>query len=199
MARSVFDPTAFFFSADGRESLTESLPLITHDPSMSALHLLHKLRPSLTGGVAVLSLLLVTACQTNKGAQAPEPIGKDVQLTQLRQVVQTQVPDPNRSARLLSMVGSAERELGALNQDFNERSKEFGKMSADHSKTANDLQVFLRSWSASENTGRVRLTDTLLAMKNYATAEEWPAISDAFVNGVMNQSDRYQSLRPTSS
>jgi len=166
---------------------------------MRVFHYFKNPGPFLAGSLAVLSLLLATSCQTNKGAKAPEPIGKDVQLTQLRQIVQTQVPDPNRSAKLLSMVGSAERELGALNKDYIDRSKEFGKMSADHSKTANDLQVFLRSWSASENTGRVRLTDTLLAMKNYATAEEWPAISNAFVNGVMNQSDRYQDLLPTSS
>lgn len=148
---------------------------------------------------ASLVLFLGTACQSNKGAKAPEPVGKDVELTQLRQVVQTGVADPNRSAKLLSMVGHAEKELGALNKDYLDRSKDFGKMSADHSKTANDLQVFLRNWSASENTGRVRLTDTLLAMKNYATAEEWPAISNAFVNGVMQQSDRYQSLLPSSS
>ena len=155
----------------------------------------------LFGVMASITLLLLvgTACQSKKGASAPDKVGKKVQMVELRQVIYARVPDLNRSSELIKMVGFAEQELGAINTGYLKYSKKFGKASANHSKSAADLHLILREWQAESSARRGRLTDALLAMKGQATAEEWPAISKAFINSVAVQSDRYRALQPANS
>ncbi len=151
--------------------------------------------------VASLTLVLLvgTACQSNKGAKGPEKVGDKVQMVELRRVIHSQVPDLNRASELIKMVGFAEQELGELNENYLKYSKEFGKVTANHSKSATDLHLVLREWESQTSDRRRRLTDALLAMKGQSTAEEWPAISKAFINSVAVQSDRYRALHPSNS
>lgn len=148
---------------------------------------------------ALAAILLVgTACKSTKST-GPEAVGTEVQLTGLRQVVLTQVADPGRSSAILGLVDRAERELGAINETFMSGNEEFAEMSADHSVSAGELQAFYNNWEGQVSAKRLRMIDTILAMKPYATAEEWPAISHAFVDSVLQQSDRYQKIRMTHS
>lgn len=116
-------------------------------------------------------------------------------MVELRQVLQTQIADPNRSTILQGMAGQAERELGAINKDYAKYSVDFGKMSADHGKTANDLSVFLRGWDTRVHAQRQNLVNVMLQMKLQTTREEWPHVSRAFMNSVMASSDRYRDMR----
>lgn len=151
--------------------------------------------------VVSLTLLLLgaTACQSKKGAKGPEKVGDKVQLAELRRVIHSQVPDLNRASELIKMVGFAEQELGEINESYLKYSKEFGKVTASHSKSTTDLHLILREWESKTSAHRRRLTDALLAMKGPSTAAEWPAISKAFINSVAVQSDRYRVLRPSGS
>lgn len=148
---------------------------------------------------SALILFAGTACQSKKGAKGPATVGADVKMVELRQVIQSQIVDRNRGAELMKMVSVAEYELGAINESFIKHSKDLGKMSGKHSVTAGEMHVALREWDGEASDHRVRITDALLAMKKHATAEEWPALSNAFINSVMRQSDRYKSLRPSNS
>jgi len=163
-----------------------------------------QVRPSLAGtlaGFASITFLLLagSACQTNKAAKGPDKVGDNVEMVELRQVIQTQIPDPARSAALTNMVGFAEQELGAINKSFSKYSQAFAKASANHAKGADDLNRILQEWNAETRNRRTRLVDALLAMKVQAKPEEWPAISNAFFDSVKRQSDRYQALQPTQS
>lgn len=122
-------------------------------------------------------------------------VGDKVQLTELRQVIRTQVADPARGNAMMQLAGNAEQTLGQINENFIKHSKEFGKMSADHSKTAGELQNYMRTWDAEDHNQRAQLANVLLAMRSQATPAEWPAVSNAFVNSIMRQSDRYQTLQ----
>jgi hypothetical protein len=141
-------------------------------------------------------LFLVTACKT---AKEPKPIGADVNLAELRWVIQTQVAEPGQSAPLLGLVSQAERELGSINESYLTGSKELQTLSADHSMSSAELQKLLQDFEDEAAIARHRLIDTLLAMKPHTTAEEWPAISNAFLNSVMSQSDRYLGIRQANS
>ncbi len=165
---------------------------------------LFKLRSPLVASLAALAtitliLFVSTACQSKKGAKGPAKVGDKVQMVELRRVIHSQIPDLNRATALINMVGFAEQELGAINEHYLKYSKKFGKMSANHSKSATDLHLVLREWEAQTSNRRLRLTDALLAMKSQATEEEWPAISKAFLYSVTQQSDRYRSLHPSES
>lgn len=165
---------------------------------------LNQLRSPVSASLAVVAsiafiLLAGTACQSKKGAKGPAAVGDKVNMAELRQVILTQIPDPARSAELMKMVGFAEQELGAINEGYLKYSKDFGKVSANHSKGANELHMILREWELQTSARRLRLTDALLAMKGQATAAEWPAISKAFFNSVTHQSDRYRALHPVNS
>ncbi len=146
-----------------------------------------------------LILLITSACQSKKAASGAAAIGGNVKMVELRQVIHSQVPDLHRATALINMVGFAEQELGAINEVYLKYSKKFGKVSANHSKSAGDLHLILREWEGQTTRRRRRLTDALLAMKGQATAEEWPAISRAFMNSVAQQSDRYQGLHASES
>ena len=152
------------------------------------------------GAVAVFSavvavVLVSVSCQTSKKGGEQELVGNKVQLTELRQVIQTQVADPARSNAMMQLAGNAEQTLGNINENFIKRSKEFGKMSADHSKTAGELQNYMRTWDAEDHNQRAQLANVMLAMRSQSTPAEWPAVSNAFVNSIMRQSDRYQTLQ----
>ncbi len=120
-------------------------------------------------------------------------------MTELRKVIYAQVPDLTRASALINMVSKAEQELGNINKSYLKYSQKFGKITANHSKTANDLHLLLAEWEGVTVARRRRLTDTLIAMKSQATAKEWPEISKAFINSVAVQSDRYRSLHPSNS
>ena len=159
----------------------------------------HRIRALFTGSALLavsilLTLLAGTACQTKKGAKGANQTGANVKMAELRQVIQTRVPDPVRVAALMNTVDHAERELGAINEGFIKHIKEFGKMSANHSKDANDLHMNLTDWEIQASAQRRRLTDVLFSMRSNATPEEWPLITNAFLNSVKRQSDRYKSL-----
>ena len=155
---------------------------------------------SLVATISIMLILLAgTACQTRKAAKGPTHVGDNVKLVELRQVIQTQVADPSRSAALLSIVSHAEQELGAANKGYLKQSEEFGKASADHSKSAQDLDAILREWDKQASDRRLRLSNMLLTMKTHATPEEWPTISNAFFNSLMRQSDRFRALRKMNS
>ncbi len=165
---------------------------------------LFNLRSPIKGSLAVLSsialiLFVGSACQSKKGAKGHTQVGNKVQMVELREVIHSRVPDLNRASALISMVDFAEQELGAINEGYLDFSKKFGKMSANHSKGAPELHMVLREWETESTTRRRRLTDALLSMKGQATAQEWPAISRAFMNSVANQSDRYRSLHASNS
>ena len=149
---------------------------------------------SVFSAIAIIALVTVS-CQSTKNSGGQELVGSKVQMTELRQVLQTRVADPARSSAMMKMTGDAEQTLGSINESFIKKSKEFGKMSADHSKTAAELQNFMRAWDAEDHNQRARLAGVMLAMRQQSTPEEWPAISNAFVNSVMRQSDRYQTLQ----
>lgn len=155
---------------------------------------------SLCAAASIALILFVgTACQSKKGAQGPAKVGDNVKMVELRQVIQNKIVDPYRAAELMRMVVGVERDLGAINESFIKHSKELGKMSGKHSVTSGEMQVVLREWDGEASAGRLRVTNTLFAMKKHTTREEWPAVSNAFVNSVMQQSDRYKSLRPSNS
>lgn len=145
-----------------------------------------------------LLLLVPSSCKSNKGGNTTE-VGQKVQLTELRKVIYAQVPDLTRASALINMASKAEQELGAINQSYLKYNEKFGKATANHSKTANDLHLLLQEWEGETGARRRRLTDTLIAMKSQATAKEWPEISKAFINSVAAQSDRYRSLHPSNS
>jgi len=162
-----------------------------------------QLRSSIAGSLAAIAsiamiLFVGTACQSKKGAKGPDLVGDKVNLAELRQTIQTRIPDPARSAALMNMVSRAEMELGAINEEFVKYSKKFGKVTANHSKGANDLHLILREWEAESSAHRLRITEVLLGMKNYTSAEEWPTISNAFMNSITQQSDRYKVLHHVS-
>ena len=142
-----------------------------------------------------ITLLVIVSCKTLNMGGSDDTVGTKVQMTEVRQVIQTTVADPARSAALLTMTGNAEQTLGALNKSFLERSKELGKLSADHSKSAAELTTYMRAWEAEDHARRSRLAGVMLAMKAQTTAAEWPVVSNAYINSVVNQSDRYQSLQ----
>lgn len=158
-----------------------------------------QLRSTAAGSLAVITslafiLFASSACQSKKGAKGPDLVGKNVKMTELRQVIQTRISEPRRSAALINMVGNAEHELGAINGDFIKYSKKFGKITANHAKGASDLHLILQEWEAQTSARRLRLVEVLMGMKGQATAKEWPAISNAFMNSVTKQSDRYKVL-----
>lgn len=124
-------------------------------------------------------------------------VGDDVKMMEVRHVIQTQISDPARSVALLNRVSYAETQLGEINEEYVKYSKKFGKVTANHSKGASDLHLILREWEAQSSSNRHRITETLLDMKNYTSAEEWPAISTAFMNSITKQSDRYKVLHYT--
>ena len=140
---------------------------------------LFKLRLPVEATIAVAASIAVilfagTACQSKKGAKGPDYVGENVKMVELRQVIKQQIVDPSRSSELMKMVGTAEYELGAINESFIKHSKNIGKMSGKHSVTAGELHVALREWDGEASVRRLRITDALLAMKKHATAEEWP-------------------------
>jgi len=139
--------------------------------------------------------MVMLSCQTSKKSKGPTLVGENVRMVELRRAIQTQIPDPRRSAALLEITGHAEREMGAINTEFAERSLEFGKMSGNYKKTGNELSAFLSSWDSHAGGQRKRLMNTMLAMKTQTTPAEWPGISNAFLSSVMSQSDRYTAMR----
>ncbi|MCF6311533.1 MAG: hypothetical protein L3J39_03695 [Verrucomicrobiales bacterium] len=152
---------------------------------------------SLICSVALL-LFLSAACKSNKGGATAE-VGSKVQMAELRKVIYAQVPDLTRATALINMVGTAELELGEINESYLKYSEKFSKATADHSKTAADLHALLEEWEGETVVRRRRLTDTLISMKSQTTAAEWPEISKAFINSVAVQSDRYRALHPSNS
>ncbi len=150
---------------------------------------------SLAAAASVALILLAgTACQSKKSAKGPELVGDKVNMTELRQAIQTKIPDPSRASALMNVVGHAESELGAINEGYVKHIKKFAKASANHSKDANDLHLILREWDNEAGAQRRRLTDLLFSMRSNTTPEEWPHITNAFLNSVKRQSDRYNSL-----
>ena len=163
---------------------------------------LSQMKNSSRSGVAFCGLiaaawcvLMTVSCESTKNSKGPEPVGKKVQMVELRQVLETQIADPNRSTVLLGMAGQAESELGAINKDYAKYGAEFGKMSADYKKTANDLSLFLRGWDTRVHAQRQKLVNVMIQMKGQTTREEWPHVSRAFMNSVMAESDRYREMR----
>ena len=146
--------------------------------------------------LSIVAVLIVgIACQSNKGSGSAKTIGKNVRMTELRNTIQSSVVDNRRASALLDIVVHAERELGLANENFIEMSKDFGKASADHSKSASYLDSIIRERDKEASARRLRLTNMLLTMRTHATEQEWPLISNAFFNSIMNQSDRYRAVR----
>ena len=150
----------------------------------------------LAAAIPSIGLFLAgTSCQSIKGRKGDASIGANVQMLELREAIQAKVKDADRSKELLEMVSQTERQLGLVNQSYLETGRKFGKLAADHSKDANDLIGFLNQWEAEVGQKRQAIFNQLLAMKTRATAEEWPAISSAFLNSALDQSDRARSVR----
>ena len=68
-------------------------------------------------------------------------------------------------------------------------------MSANHKTTASELNEHVRAAEVAASNRRLRLADLMLAMKERSTPEEWPALSNAFINSVLSDSDRYRALQ----
>ena len=144
--------------------------------------------------VIAVSLLSQTGCQMGKSKE-DKPVRKDVEMFELRREISSRVSDPQRSAALLILVESAEKELAGLNVDYLESNKKFAKMSANHKTTASELNEHVRAAEVAASNRRLRLADLMLAMKERSTPEEWPALSNAFINSVLSDSDRYRALQ----
>lgn len=149
----------------------------------------------LLGSAIAVSVLWVVSCKTLDMGGNEEEAGSIVQMTELRQTIQVRVTDPARSAELMRMTTGAEQTLGSLNKSFRERSQEFGKMSSDHKKTGAELQNYMRVWDTEDHNNRARLINLMQAMKAQTTEAEWPFISNALLDSVLRQSDRYQSIQ----
>lgn len=157
----------------------------------------------IAGSLAVISslaliLFLGTACQTKKGAKDSNQVGNKVTMSELRNVIQTQISDPAQSAILMNMTRAAENELKAINKDFIVYSNKIGKITVDHSKGANDLQLIIQERKSQSSARRLRLVHMMLDMRSHTTPKEWPIISNAFINSATQQSDHYKSLHHAS-
>ncbi len=162
----------------------------------------HSLSP-IFGSLAVITslallLFLGTGCQTKKGVNGSNLVNDKVTMSELRNVIQTQVSDPAQSAVLMDLTGDAENELKAINKDFVAYNRKIGEVTADHSKGANDLRLILQEWESQSSSRRLRLVNMMLDMRKHTTAKEWPAICNAFINSATQQSDRYKTVHHAS-
>lgn len=137
-----------------------------------------------------LLILALPACKNNGGSGDGVTAATSVKMDELRRVILAQVGDHDRATVMLGIVGRAEFELGTLNEHYRKVSGEFAAKSADHSVGVGELYSVLRSWENLAAASRVRLMDLMLAMKPYATREEWASLSDAFITSVLRQSNR---------
>jgi hypothetical protein len=129
--------------------------------------------------IAVISLLLLPACASNK--EVPDPAKVQEQIAEYRsqelELVRSTVLDDERATRLIGLLADRDRMIASHKKVINTYREEMSALNADYNARRESFDVLMTGYNDQRATAQKEFTSLIEAMKKETTAEEWKTIS----------------------
>lgn len=127
--------------------------------------------------VTLIFTFLISAC-SGKDAVAPVVVSKEA-FDDFREAIIEVVQDPERQARVLSLVDDYESDYESFLAAVTTQRTELRRLNSDYDATREQFQSYFDKYNADIRSSRKKASESRAAFVNSTTAEEWDALGKA--------------------